>query len=194
MIQGIQGWVIKRIVDLNKPSTSLASNGGIISMDIENQAHSIVSMVMRGEFPFDISNFEVSGQALRQGGSLVYLTGAIDANVATVTLTRECYAIPGTLRVFVFLTDPITGAQVALVEVHFTVRQLTGSGQVVDPGVALPNLPQIQLIAEQTQAQLDAFQLVLDSFECGCEGGGGDGTQGPPGPPGPQGPAGPAGP
>lgn len=115
----------------------------------DNEAVEISVAVLDGGAPATLSG-NVVGFALRANGTKVPLDGTRFDNVCSITLEQACNAYPGNLGVVIKLVDGETVT--TLLKVIYPVID-TSSGQTVDPGHLVPDLPQLlAMLDEMAQA------------------------------------------
>ena len=95
-----------------------------------------------------------SGRVIRADGTVIALDGTVDGNLLYVTLTSQCYEIPGMIEVVV--NSVRYSATTTIVKAFGTVERTT-TGAVV-PSANIPNL-------DQLLAQISAMQEATSDAE-----------------------------
>lgn len=106
------------------------------------KANRVGAIVFQGGQPAALGGSCV-GTAIRADGNTVPLIGAISGNEAYVELDANCYAVEGTLKVFVTW---VNGTNETTLLEGFGNVQRTSSGAVIQPAEPIPDLN--QLLAE----------------------------------------------
>lgn len=87
----------------------------------------------------DLSGYSVKGQFVREDGTVVTVnSGTISGNVASITFSSGCYAVPGRLRAVVTLTK--NSKPVSICETYFRVRESL-DGTIVVPDDEIIYIP-----------------------------------------------------
>ena len=132
-------------IDLNAGSAPTMPLGTVYEGDhLGNRCGAIVS---KGGAPLALGG-QCAGTAILGDGSTVPLTGTIADNQAYVELDSACYAVEGTISVFV---KWVSGSrETTLIAFVGTVKQ-TETGIVIQPSTPVPDLAQLM-------AQITAMQ------------------------------------
>ena len=130
-------YVNMRPVELNAGSAPVFPLGTIFEGD--HKANRCGAMVTQGGAPVALGG-QCAGTAILADGSTVPLTGTIDENQAYVELDSECYAVEGTISVFVKWVDGTL--ETTLIAFVGTVKK-TETGSVIQPGDPIPDLAQL---------------------------------------------------
>lgn len=131
-----------------KTGTLLGSYIGGIIMKGDALADTLEIDVRDGGYESDVSDYTVGGYLIRADGVRVPLSGTIDKNIVSVTLSEHCYAIGGGFVAFVRLIKG--GERVTILRVSGYV-ETDGDGPVLDPENIIPSL-------DELLAQLDELE------------------------------------
>lgn len=110
----------------------------------ERNAHKFVITVTRNGEAVALTG-SVTGKVLRADNVAVALIGSIEDGKATVTLTDECYAVPGRFKLSIFVTDAGETETVCVYAAVGTTDR-TESSTIIDGGEIIPSIT--DLIAE----------------------------------------------
>lgn len=91
--------ILRYSCDLSRGISCTPIRPALLTMD--NHAHTIQVSCMRGGAAESLTGYAVNGYFIRADGITVPITGSADGNVATVTLTGPCYAVPGRFQLVV---------------------------------------------------------------------------------------------
>lgn len=130
-----------------------------------HKANRVGAIVTKDGAPLSLGG-ACAGTVLRADGSTVPLTGVISGNQAYVELESACYAIEGSLQVFVTW---ISGSlQTTLLAAVGTVH-ITSTGAIIQPGTPIPNieqlLAQIEAMREAT-ADAETASAFIRAMDC----------------------------
>ena len=132
--------VINKTVNLNATVRETLEDD--LTFTGEKNAHKFVIAGIRNGSPVNLSG-TVTAQFICPDNATVPINGAIEGGKATVTLSDECYEVPGRFRLSIFNTDG--GATVCIYSAVGTVRRTT-TNRVVNRGT-IPNLNELQQAA-----------------------------------------------
>lgn len=91
--------ILRYSCDLSRGISCTPIRPALLTMD--NQAHTIRVACVRGGAAESLTGYAVNGYFIRADGITVPITGSAEGNVATVTLTGPCYAVPGRFQLVV---------------------------------------------------------------------------------------------
>lgn len=91
--------ILRYSCDLSRGISFTPIRPALLTMD--SQAHTIQVACMRGGAAESLTGYAVNGYFIRADGITVPITGSADGNVAAVTLTGPCYAVPGRFQLVV---------------------------------------------------------------------------------------------
>lgn len=91
--------ILRYSCDLSRGISCTPIRPALLTMD--NHAHTIQVACMRGGAAESLTGYAVNGYFIRADGITVPITGSAEGNVATVTLTGPCYAVPGRFQLVV---------------------------------------------------------------------------------------------
>lgn len=138
----MDNWIIKQQIDFMRP-TIQPSKPDVLMLPGDNLAHTWQVACLKNNIPVDLSGMTVTAYFLRTDGNAVMVTGEASGNIASVTLTQECYAFAGGLRGVMRITDPETEAVVSMAEHAFVVRPAVDAGGIIDPGEVIPSIDEL---------------------------------------------------
>jgi len=157
----VSNWVIRQAVDLSRGVEAASVWPNALMLAGDHMAHTWRVSVTDKGVPVPIAD-NVSGLFERADGNTVYLQGKAAGNVAEVTLTQQCYAIPGELRALMRVGDT-DGRVLSLILTIFRVGP-GPSDQIVDPGDVIPSLDELlALIGKMEEALLAAMEATMDA-------------------------------
>lgn len=154
-------WKIRQAVDLSLgyPGANVWQEALMVPGD--GKAHEWRVEIREDGQPVNLAGCAVNAWFARDDGNAVYITGTTDENTATAVLTRECYAIPGTLRGIMKISRD--GSIISVCETYFTVREPL-PGQTVDPGETIPSVEELLDKVRECEAAAEAAeQAVVDA-------------------------------
>ena len=102
----------------------------------DQEANKIGAIVYMGGEPYALSG-TCTGTAIRADGTTVPMQGHVDGNQAYITLIPDCYAIEGSIQIFVKIT---IGDVVATLAAAVGTVRLTETEAVIDPGEIIPSV------------------------------------------------------
>lgn len=161
-------------VDISVPVVPALAGFELVSG--EKNSHVVEITVTNAGTPVSMEAATTMLDVVRLDGTTVAVEMTATENVVSVALPIEAGAIPGRIRIKVFVTQD--GADLVILDKYTTVRDgITGT--VVDPGTAIPSLGDIiaefaalEAVAEQAEAAAAAITgitaeagIVLDSDE-----------------------------
>ena len=159
----MDNWIIKQKIDFARP-VSQQGSPDVLMLPGDNLAHTWQVACLKNDIPVDLSGASVTAYFLRVDGNAVMVTGEATGNVASVTLTQECYAFAGGLRGVMRITDPETEAVVSMAEHAFVVRPAVDAGGIIDPGEVIPSIDElIAMIDEMEEAAAAAEAAATKS-------------------------------
>lgn len=131
-----------------------------------HKANRVGAIVTKDGAPLPLGG-TCAGTVLRADGSTVPLTGVISGNQAYVELESACYAIEGSIKVYVTW---ISGSlQTTLLAAVGTVH-ITSTGSVIQPTTPIPNIEQLLAqIAAMQAATADAETAAAAMLAIDCE-------------------------
>ena len=91
--------ILRYSCDLSRGISCTPIRPALLTMD--NQAHTIQVSCTRSGAAESLTGYAVNGYFIRADGITVPITGSAEGNVATVTLTGPCYAVPGRFQLVV---------------------------------------------------------------------------------------------
>lgn len=148
-----ENWILEQTIDLSHPRAEhLGAQPDLLMLPGDNKAHTWRVVCLRDGAAATLSGLTVVGYFLRQDGSTVAVPGTVSGNVCSVTLAQACYAYPGNIRAAIRCTETASGTRITLAERVFTVRRSIDSGDIIDPGSAVPSLEDLlaQIAAMET--------------------------------------------
>lgn len=156
-------WTIKQAVDLVRgfPDVNVWQEALMIPGD--GKAHVWEIEVRNNGQPVDLTGCTVNAWFARDDGNAVYLVGQVSGNVASVTLSQECYAIAGQLRGVLKIAKG--GEVMSACESFFTVREPLPS-QYVDPGQMIPSIDELLGRVEDCEAAATAGTASCAGCQC----------------------------
>lgn len=127
----------------------------------DNRAHTFHAECLEAGEPASLSGVTVVGVFVRPDQTAVELPGTIKGNTASITLTQECYAVPGECAVLIRLVHADGTKRVAL-WLRATVLE-TEFSQTVNPGEPLPNIDDLlAAIDRMNQASTQVAAAVAE--------------------------------
>ena len=102
----------------------------------DQEANRIGAIVYMGGEPYALAG-TCTGTAIRADGTTVPMQGTVDGNQAYITLIPDCYAIEGSIQIFVKIT---IGDVVATLAAAVGTVRLTETEAVIDPGEIIPSV------------------------------------------------------
>lgn len=122
---------------------------------------------------FRISGKNTDGSAMALSGSVlakvlradnvtVDVSGTVTGGVASVTLARDCYNVPGRLSIVIFLSDGTNTVTIyaAVVNVY-----RSSSGVEIDSGVDVPTLTELLAKIEACEEATEAANNAAENAE-----------------------------
>lgn len=102
----------------------------------DQEANKIGAIVYMGGEPYALAG-TCTGTAIRADGTTVPMQGTVDGNQAYITLIPDCYAIEGSIQIFVKIT---IGDVVSTLAAAVGTVRLTETDAVIDPGEIIPSV------------------------------------------------------
>ena len=93
----------------------------------------------------------VTASVVRSDGATVALSGTLDGNKASVTLTSGCFGVPGLIGVYIRLNDGDT--KTTVLSAVFTVIQ-SETESAVDPGTIIPS---VQVLIDEIEDAVNSI-------------------------------------
>ena len=142
--------VIKKTVDLDAVQKVDQLEGPLYQL--EESGHTFEITCMSGGTAAAVSG-TVSGRFLRADGVTQLISGTLSGNVVSITLTQNCYNVPGRFGLVVYVTgsDVSTAIYCAVGSVYRST-----SDTVVDSGDIIPTPEQLQAMIEACGAATTA--------------------------------------
>lgn len=143
-------WIIRQTIDLTRGFPPANVWPDVLMIPGDGDAHVWeIAINERGQ-PANLDGYSVSALFVREDKNSIYITGNSSGNIASVTLTQQCYAIAGQLRGIMRISK--NGNVLSACETFFSVREPVPN-QYIDPGEIIPSL-------EELLAQMDALEQL----------------------------------
>ena len=124
-------------------------------------AHTIHAACFEGDTEKTLENVSAVGQFVRADKTAVVLTGVITGNDVAVTLTSECYAIPGECHLIIRLVHSDTTKRTILWLKSMVLD--TEYSDTVNPGTPLPDISDLlAAITQMNQASAAVASAVSE--------------------------------
>lgn len=160
-------WIIPIKVDLLKGENLKPCYQQGIMLPGDDQGHIIEVTIMSGGAPAEVAG-NVRGYFIRQGGdwSTVVCNGSLSGNVASVTMSPQCYAYTGQLRCVVRIENT-NGPDFTLIDTIFYVHEGVGDN-IVDPGSPIQDVTELleylDEMAEATENAQAATSYIASEY------------------------------
>ena len=105
-------------------------------MQGDEAANEIVVEMLDGGAPMALSGYSAALYLRRIDGIKVRCVGTVDGNIVRVTLTAECYSIPGNYIASMVLSDDVEDRTVLRLAGYV---ESDGDGPVIDPSGSIPS-------------------------------------------------------
>lgn len=143
-------WIIRQTIDLTRGFPPANVWPDVLMIPGDGDAHVWeIAINERGQ-PANLDGYSVSALFVREDKNSIYIAGNSSGNIASVTLTQQCYAIAGQLRGIMRISK--NGNVLSACETFFSVREPVPN-QYIDPGEIIPSL-------EELLAQMDALEQL----------------------------------
>lgn len=152
-------WIIPIKVDLLKGENLKPCYQQGIMLPGDDQGHIIEVTIMSGGAPAEVAG-NVRGYFIRQGGdwSTVVCNGSLSGNVASVTMSPQCYAYTGKLRCVVRIENT-NGPDFTLIDTIFYVHEGVGDN-IVDPGSPIQDVTELLEYLDEMQEATENAQAA----------------------------------
>ena len=131
----------------------------------------IFRLQVRRDFtPVELTGMRVTGyMTFANTRSTLPIEGMVSGNAALVTLTDDCYAVPGHFMLTIQVSDGTV--RHTLLHLHGEIIRTTGE-QIISSGELLPTLPQLlEDIAEMQAATSEARQVAQSAQQAAKDAG-----------------------
>lgn len=156
----MDNWIIQDTIDFLRPEYADSKKAPhVLMLPGDDRGHTWEITCMVGKEPADLSGASVVGYFLRADGATVIVNGTVSDNVASVTLSPECYAVSGGMRGLVRIDK--NNQVVPIREGSFIVQLPIGAGAVISGGEAIPSLPALLAQIHTLQQATNAAILAL---------------------------------
>jgi hypothetical protein len=142
---------INQTLDLSKPDEVRGRE--IMAAYGDRAAHVWRVVVLNDGAAANLSGAAASAEFLRSDGNTVLLTGSIDGNVASVTLSQEVYAVAGDVRAAFRLTTGDAKQTVIHCLIH-VIRD--ASEDVTVPGAVIPSIGDVLAMVDNANTATSA--------------------------------------
>lgn len=163
----MDNWIIGQVVDLQGGLHGLHVWHEALLFPGDNLGHTWQVKVLSGGKPVDMTGFSVQGNFLRADGNTVPVFGSVSGDTVSVTLTQECYAVPGDLQAFLTVSRSGRKFEISAMTLYVGAGP---SDSYVNPGNVIPNLSELlaavaelQEATAQATAQLAAVKTATDN-------------------------------
>jgi hypothetical protein len=143
-------WIIRQTIDLTRGFPPANVWPDVLMIPGDGDAHVWEIAINEMGQPANLDGYSVSALFVREDKNSIYITGNSSGNIASVTLTQQCYAIAGQLRGIMRISK--NGNVLSACETFFSVREPVPN-QYIDPGEIIPSL-------EELLAQMDALEQL----------------------------------